>query len=76
MRPNNVQWLFNYYSPTAYDFVSKIFALSHASGIRTRAASVECEPVYLINVMKQIGNIVKMKWMSDAVLIVNKMDLH
>ena len=60
----------HYYSPPGYDFVRKIFALPHESSIRAWAASIDCEPRYLINLMKQIGSIVqKRKWMSDVVVM-------
>ena len=45
----------HYYSPRAYDFVFKFFALPHASSISSWAASVDCEPRYLTNVSQLLG---------------------
>ena len=67
----------HYYSPKAYEFTRKVLALPHASSIRGWAASVDCEPGYLTNVIKLLGEIVDKKgWMSDAVLMVDAMALH
>ena len=67
----------HYYSPKAYDFVHKMFALPHPSSIRTWAASIDCEPGYLSNVINAIGSIVEKKpYMSEVVLIVDAMALH
>ena len=54
-----------------------MLALPHPSGIRGWAASVDCEPGYLTNVIKLLGEIVKKKgWMSEVVLMVDAMTLH
>ena len=67
----------HYYSPKAYDFVRNLLALPHPSSIRAWAASVDCNPGYLIDVMKCIGSQVQKKhWMSDVVLIVDAMALN
>ena len=67
----------HYYSPKAYDFVHKLLALPHPSSIRTWAASVDCEPGYLTNVINAISSVVEKKpSMSDVVLIVDAMALH
>ena len=66
----------HYYSPKAYEFVHKIFALPHSSNIRTWAASVDCEPGYLMNVIQLLGKALQeKKWMSDVVLVVDGMKL-
>ena len=50
--------------------------LPHSSGIHTWAASVDCEPGYLTNVISLIGQLAeKKKWMSDVVLVVDAMSL-
>ena len=67
----------HYYSPKAYEFVCKIFALPHSSGVRTWAASVDREPGYLMNVIQLLGKAIQeRKWMSDAILVVDGMKLH
>ena len=67
----------HYYSPKAYEFVCKILCLPHSSTIRAWSSSVDCEPGFLGNVIKSIGNLVQTKkWMSDVVLIVDAMALH
>ena len=67
----------HYYSPKAYDFVHKMFALPHPSSIRTWAASVDCEPGYLTNVIKAIESVIEKKpLMSEVALIVDAMALH
>ena len=67
----------HYYSPKAYDFVRKLLTLPHPSSIRAWAASVDCNPGYLIDVMKCLGSEVEKKpWMSDVALIVDAMALH
>ena len=66
-----------YYSFKAYDMVRKFTISSHPSDLRTWAASVECEPDYLINVIKHIGCMTeKDTWMCSAVLIVDTLALH
>ena len=66
----------HYYSPK-YEFVQKILALPHTFSIRAWAASVDCNPGYLMNVIRCLGTEVQKKpWMSDAVLIVDAMALH
>ena len=50
--------------------------LPHSSGIHTWAASVDCEPGYLTNVISLIGQLAeKKKWMSDVVLVVDTISL-
>ena len=67
----------HYYSPKVYDFVCKLLALPHPSSIRTWAASVDCEPGYLTNVINAKSSVVEKKpSMSDVVLIVDAMALH
>ena len=67
----------HYYSPKAYDFVRKQLALPHPSSIKAWAASVDCNPGYLMNVIKCIGSqVAKKPWMSDVVLIVDAMAIH
>ena len=67
----------HYYSPKAYDFVRKLLALPHPSSIKAWAASVDCNPGYLMNVIKCIGSqVAKKPWMSDVVLIVDAMAIH
>ena len=67
----------HYYSPKAYDFVRKVLMLPHPSSIRGWAASVDCEPGYLMNVIKLLGEVVCQKsWMSEVVLMVDAMTLH
>ena len=71
------QFAITSHSPKAYDFVQNLLALPHPSSIRAWAASVHCNPGYLIDVMKCIGSHVQKKhWMSDVVLIVDAMALH
>ena len=66
----------HYYSPKAYEFVHKISALPHSSSVGTWAASVDCEPGYLMNVIQLLGKALQeKKWMSDVVLVVNEMML-
>ena len=66
----------HYYSPKAYEFVYKVLKLPHSSSICTWAASVDCEPGYLTNVISLIGQLAeKKKWMSDVVLVVDTMSL-
>ena len=67
----------HYYSSKAYEFVRKIFALPHSSSVRTWAASVDCEPGYLMNVIQLLGKALQeKKWISDVVLVVDGMKLH
>ena len=67
----------HYYSPKAYEYVQKILALPHTSSIRAWAASVDCNPGYLMNVIRCLGSQVQEKpWMSEVVLIVDAMALH
>ena len=67
----------HYYSPKAYEFVHKILCLPHSSTIRAWSSSVDCEPGFLGNIIKSIGNLVQTKkWMSNVVLIVDAMTLH
>ena len=62
----------HYYSPKAYNFVRKLLSLPHPASIRAWAASVECEPGYLMNVIQLIGHIAAQnKYMSEAVLVVD-----
>ena len=57
--------------------VRKLLTLPHPSSIRACAASVDCNPGYLIDVMKCLGSEVEKKpWMSDVALIVDAMALH
>ena len=65
----------HYYSPKDYEFAHKIFGLPHSSSVRTWAASVDCEPGYLMNVIQLLGKTLQeKKWMSD-VLVVDGMKL-
>ena len=67
----------HYYSPKGYDFVQTILNLPHPSSIHTWAASVDCKPGYLMNVIHCLGEQVKKNsWMSDVALIVDAMALH
>ena len=60
----------HYYSPKAYEFVRKILKLPHSSSIKHCAASVDCEPGYLTNVIQAVGKLAERKvWMKDVVLI-------
>ena len=53
------------------------FFVCHIHPIRAWSSSVDCEPGFLGNVIKSIGNLVQTKkWMSDVVLIVDAMALH
>ena len=45
----------HYYSPKAYEYVQKILALPHTSSLRAWAASVDCNPGYLMNVIRCLG---------------------
>ena len=45
----------HYYSPKAYDFARKVLLLPHPSSIRSWAASVDCEPGFLCDVITSIG---------------------
>ena len=67
----------HYYSPKAYDFVRRALNLPHPSSIQTWAASVDCEPGYLTNVITAVGQEAQTKsWMRDVVLLVDAMALH
>ena len=67
----------HYYSPKAYEFARNVLSLPHASTIRAWASSVDCQPGFLDNVIKSIGECVQMKgWMSNVVLIVDAMALY
>ena len=67
----------HYYSPKAYNFVQKLLSLPHPASICAWAVSVECEPGYLMNVIKLIGCIAAQnKYMSEAVLVVDAMAIH
>ena len=67
----------HYYSPKAYEFVRKLLHLPHPSSIRMWAASVNCQPGYLTDVIQLVGKAVqKDNWMVDAVLVVDAMALH
>ena len=67
----------HYYSPKAYNFVQNLLSLPHPASIRAWAASVECEPGYLMNVIKLVGQIAAQnKYMSEAVLVVDAMVIH
>ena len=63
----------HYYSPKAYDFARKVLYLPHPSSIRSWSASVDCEPGFLCDVIKLIGDMVTQ---SDVVLIVDAMAIH
>ena len=74
---NQFAMTLHYYSPKAYEFVKKILKLPHSSSIKHWAASVDCEPGYLTNVIQAIGKLGERKvWMNDVVLIVNAMSIH
>lgn len=67
----------HYYSPNAYDFVRKLLSLPHASSLRAWASSVDCEPGYLTNVIKILGEAAQINpFMKDVTLIVDAMTLH
>ena len=67
----------HYYSPKAYDFVRKVLYLPHPSSIRSWAASVDCEPGFLCDVINLIGNMATNNTtVSDVVLIVDAMAIH
>ena len=67
----------HYYSPKAYNFVRNLLSLPHPASICAWAASVECEPGYLMNVIKLVGQIAAQnKYMSEAVLVVDAMAIH
>ena len=67
----------HYYSPKAYDFVCKVLALPHPSSIHSWAASVNCEPGFLCDIIKLLGGMVQNKSSaSDVVLIVDAMSLY
>ena len=67
----------HYYSPRAYDYVRKLLSLPHPSSIRAWAASVDCEPGYLTNVIKLLGEqVYEKRWMADVALVVDAMSLH
>ena len=67
----------HYYSPKAYDFVRKVLYLPHPSSIRSWAASVDCEPGFLCDVINFIGNMATNNTtVSDVVLIVDAMAIH
>ena len=67
----------HYYSPKAYDFVHKVLALPHPSSIHSWAASVNCEPGFLCDIIKLLGGMVQNKSSaSDVVLIVDAMSLY
>ena len=57
--------------------MSRIYSLPHPASICAWAASVECEPGYLMNVIKLVGQIAAQnKYMSKAVLVVDAMAIH
>ena len=67
----------HYYSPKAYEFVCQVLKLPHTSRIQHWAASVNCEPGYLTDVIKLIGLAAKTDHsMTDAVLVVDAMAIH
>ena len=67
----------HYYSPKAYDFVCKVLYLPHPSSIRSWAASVDCEPGFLCDVINLIDNMATNNTtVSDVVLIVDAMAIH
>ena len=67
----------HYYSPKAYEFVCQVLKLPHTSRIWHWAASVNCEPGYLTDVIKLIGLDAKIDHsMTDAVLVVDAMAIH
>ena len=66
----------HYYSPKAYDLVHKLLALPHPSSICSWAASVNCEPGFLCDIVKLLGSMVQNKSSaSDVVLIIDAMSL-
>ena len=67
----------HYYSPKAYDFARKVLHLPHPSSIRSWSASVDCEPGFLCDVIKLIGDTVtKNETLADVVLIVDAMAIY
>ena len=67
----------HYYSPKAYNFVRNVLSLPHPSCIRTWASTVDCEPGYLANIIKLLGEAAKKQpLMKDVVLVVDVMTLH
>ena len=67
----------HYYSPKAYDFARKVLLLPHPSSIRSWAASVDCEPGFLCDVITSIGVMAQKKtFLSDVVLIVDAMAIY
>ena len=66
----------HYYLPKAYEFVCNVLSLPHSSSIHTWAASVDCEPSYLTNVISLIRQLPqKKRWITDIVLVVDSMSL-
>ena len=56
---------------------SRIYPIYYTSTIRAWASSVDCQPGFLDNVIKSIGECVQMKgWMSDVVLIVDATQMY
>ena len=67
----------NHYSPKAYKFVCQVLKLPQTSRIQCWAASVNCEPGHLTDVMKLIGLAAKTGHsMTDAVLVVDALAIH
>ena len=67
----------HYYSPRAYDFVRQVLLLPHPSCIRSWAASVDCEPGFLCDVISFLGNAAQNNAvLSDVVLIVDAMAIR
>ena len=67
----------HYYSPKAYNFVRDVLLLPHPSTIQTWAASVNCEPGFLCDVIKVIGDEAKkIPSMSNVVLVLDGMAIH
>ena len=67
----------HYYSPRAYDFVHQVLLLPHPSCIQSWAASVDCEPGFLCDVISFLGNAAQNNAvLSDVVLIVDPMAIR
>ena len=67
----------HYYSPKAYNFVWDVLLFPHLSTIQTWAASVNCEPSLLHDVIKVIGDEAKkIPSMSNVVLMLDAMAFH
>ena len=66
----------HYYSPKAYKFVCQVLKLPHTSRIHHWAASVNCEPGYLTDVMKLIGLAAKIDHSMTNAVLVDAMAIH